>query len=120
MKKMLLFLLIPSLLLADDSVKYLNKDDKAPFDGYLFSREAERQLRLTDLELKQSKDIIKLYEQKSTIQEKQIELRDKELDVLSKRVIEQKDDSFFGKIGFFVLGVAATSAIAFGITRISR
>jgi len=123
MKKTLLALMIISLLLSyarADEFEFLKKGTPAPFDGYIVTPEKERNLRLTNEQLKISEDTLKLQNEKISIYEKRLQIRDTQIDALSNRVVEQKDESFFTKAGMFILGAVVTTGIVYGVSRVSK
>lgn len=123
MKYLILFILSTQLAFAQD-VSYLEKGSPAPYTGYLFSPQKEREIRLTTETLKycdKSKEmalsILQDYETKDKITADRMNLRDQQIDSLSKRLVDAKDDSFLSKAGFFILGALVTGGIAYGLTR---
>lgn len=128
MKKLvslLLILLLSNQAVAEPKLVYLEKDNLAPFTGYLINPEMEKQFRLMDSELDYQKklnlslkSITKLHEENESIYIKRLENQQKQIDNLSERIV--KDDSIWGKLGMFLLGSASTILIAYGVTRATR
>lgn len=121
MKKLSLLVLLAfsTQVLAQDAVP-LKKGEYAPFSGVLFTNEKANELRLTDLKLQESQEVIKLLDERSRLQEQRLELRDKQIDSLSKRVVENSDSAFLTKLGMFILGALVTTGIAIGVNRATK
>lgn len=126
MKKLLVFLLILSNTCFAD-VKFLNKGDVAPFEGFLFDRKAEMNLRLTEEKLEfcdKSKDILnslnKDQEDRYNIMTDRLKIRDQQIDTLAKRVVESRESFWVTNIGFFILGALVTTGVAYGVSRTIR
>src|SRR6267142_3267332 len=121
MKKLLIFLMLfsYSLCLADDNNDYalLNKDDKAPFKGYLISEEKGMKLKLMDLDLQSKIKVIDLQQQEQLVMQQRLTNSENEVNQLNKQLENVKDNSIWGKVGFFILGAAVTGLVAYGVTR---
>lgn len=111
--------LLSNICLAADVVT-LKQNDIVPFDGVLFSHEREKALRVIDQNLTIANDLNKLYEEKIGIMDKRIELRDTQIDSLTKTLASTREDTIWTKIGFFILGAAVTTGIAYGVTKATR
>ena len=101
---------------ASDPVVALEQGDKAPFKGFLFSPAREKELRLLDVSLGYYKDlsnslmiINKAQEDSLNKFEARLEKKDQRIDQLSNR-----DNSFFEKAGYFLLGAVITGVISYG------
>lgn len=123
MRYILVLILSLQAAFAQD-VAYLPKGTPTPYEGYLFSPLKEREVRLTGETLKycdKSKELmislLQDIESKDKILNDRLNLRDVQIDNLSKRLIEAKDDSFLSKTGFFILGAIITGGIAFGVSK---
>lgn len=112
MKYLMILCFITQSLFAQDAT-VLKKGDPAPFDGVIFTKEKEKEIRLMT-------ETKKLQDEKIDLYDKRIALRDKQLDSLAERVVEQKDESLFTKVGMFILGAAVTTGVAFGVSRIAK
>lgn len=117
-----IFMLICLLLtyVRADEVKFIKKDEPAPYEGYLFSPEKEKEVRYTTKRLETVENLNQLQEEKVFLYEKRLEIRDKQLDALSNRVVDEKNDSFLSKAGMFILGALVTTGIVFGVQKVSR
>lgn len=113
-----------SLNCAAQGVVVLKKGDVVPFDGVLFSKEREKQLRLAVEE--------RDYYQKSTLQLKDLGvLNQKEIDVLASRVenyqkqsviladrvVASENSGFVQNFLYFGLGVLATGLSSYVILK---
>ena len=121
MKKLSVLVLITFSLqaFAQDAIP-LKKGEYAPFSGVLFTNEKANELRLTDLKLQESQEVISLLTEKGKLQEQRLELRDKQIDALSKRVVDNGDSAFLTKLGMFILGALVTTGIAIGVNRATK
>jgi hypothetical protein len=112
MKSILALFLICSIASAED-VKYLKKDEIAPFTGYLFSPPKELELRLIN--------------EKFPILEKQLELQKDINSLLEERLQNDKsyikslegtrDRGLLRETGYFILGALLTGFIASNVGR---
>jgi hypothetical protein len=125
MNKLLILLLIPSLTLAQ--VTSVKKGEAAPYDGYLFTVEAEAKNRklLLDLDVYKALDesnrrIIDLKTRETLILTEQYNIWKSQSDSLSKQVIEANDKSFWRSLLYFGIGVVTTTAIVYGVNKASR
>ena len=121
MKYLLVFLLSIQNVFALE-VKYLEQGQNAPYTGYLISPETENHFRLIDTELQfqtklnNSLTIInKSYEQTITVMQNRIDLQQQRVEELYSR-----ENSIWGKLGFFLLGAAAATLITFGVAKASK
>jgi len=122
-KHLLLFILLTQTALAQDVV-YLDKGQAAPQAGYLFAPRKEKEVRLKLEELDycdKSKELLRTlngeYKNKDNLLEQRLDLRNKEIDNLSKQVAEQNNNKFLLNFGFFSLGIAVTTAVVYGVSR---
>lgn len=118
------------LLVASPSwgnVTYLNKGDVAPYEGYLFSIEAEKKLRVTDQELTlctEKNDLltksVAINLELTTVYKNKADLYQQHSENLSKQLLAEKSDSFLSKGFYFVLGAALTGLVAYGAAHAVR
>ncbi len=116
MKHLLLMVLLlnSSIGLADDVI-HLNKDDKAPFTGFLFTEEKTRETRIRLIDGDLAEVLNKSYakenaylRQNSDYKDTQIKLvTDRNIE-LSKTVIDQQSTSTVTKVLYFVGGMVVT------------
>lgn len=125
MRYLLILLLIPSIALAQ--VKHLNKNDKAPFSGYLFSPDKEAEVRKTNEDYKtlvlvdqNNQKLFKLKDDQIGIMDKQITLWRTQSQDLSKQLVERENSSFWKQTLFFGLGAIVTTAIVYGVNKASK
>lgn len=121
--KLLILIMSVNMCFAQD-VKVLKKGESAPFDGVLFTKELERQIRndkiiadekirvlteLNDLSTKENKVItsrLELYQQKSL---QLVELNNK-----------MENSSFIKNAGYFIAGALITGVIGYGVIQAYR
>ena len=123
MKALLSLLLMCNLCFAED-VKVVKKGELVPYDGVLFPKEKEKEIR-TDLETSE-KRVITL--------SKLNELNNKEIDILNKRLeiyqdkarimadreIKQESNTFWKNALYFVSGAVLTGVIGYGVIKAYR
>lgn len=124
MKYLIILILTIQSVFAEDSVKYVNIGDPAPFSGYLFSVEKEKRLRLMDQEFdlcNRKSELLSQYatkqEQIMLLSDKKIALYETQIDRLSKQVVEQRDATFWQNAFYFIGGAVLTGVIAYGYSR---
>lgn len=116
---MMIGLLTTQLSFAE--VRFLEKGQQAPFTGYLFTPELEKEFRLMDKKLEFStqlntsyESLIKSYEGNEAILHKRVEICQTQNEKLAK----PKSD--LGSFGYFILGAATTILIMFAHGKINR
>lgn len=116
MKYLLIFILLTQQAFAQ--VVHLGVGQPAPYEGYLFDPKQESELRLTDSELVYQKkltlslnEINKSYEEQVSIMQSRITNQTKQIQEL------ENSNGFFGKYGFFILGVASATLMAYAINQ---
>lgn len=117
-----LILFISSISYADTSgdAAYLNLGDKAPFAGYLISPDKADKVRLMDIDLSTCKYTDNLKDEELTLAAQRLDNAKKEQQYLNDELVKTRSGEWLTKAGYFVLGVAATSLIAFGVSRTLR
>jgi len=116
MKKLLFLLLFPLMLNADE-VKYLKKGEITPYEGYLFSLEAEKHNR-SELIMKDNMTLqIKLLEENEKIYERQVYMWKNVATENTERLLKMERNSFWQNSLYFTLGVVVTGAIAIGVSK---
>jgi hypothetical protein len=124
MKKLLVYLLLmcsfSQVVYGDDAggVVLLEKNSPAPYSGFLFTQEKAERVRLLDLDYKQELKKNEFLTTENVIYLERIKLKDEQIDLLAKRVVDDKDDALWSKIGFFLIGSVLTGAIAIGVSRL--
>jgi len=128
MKKLITsVLLLCQLASASTEFTYLEQGMPAPFPGYLITAKKEKELRLLNENFAYCDKSRELLTKLNTdnenilkIQSDRIAIRDQQVDVLSQRLVESKDDGLLSKIGFFLLGALVTTGIAYGVSKTLR
>jgi hypothetical protein len=120
MKYLLVFLLLIGQVRAEESVVYLNKGQPAPFDGFAVSFEKAKAIRLLDLNYQfEQKKTAALTEENTIVMQRLTNAQDQNK-ALATQLVEQRDSSFFSKVGMFILGAGVASVVAYGATRAVR
>lgn len=120
MKHLLILILALSNVCYADQSTLLEKDQKAPYTGYLLDQDKAEKVHAMSLNYQEALDNEKYLTDTNAIYVKRIELVSTENDKLAKQVAEQRDSSIWSKLGFFVLGAAVTTGLAFGLSRATR
>lgn len=118
----MLLLCISTEALATDinDVKFLKTGDQAPFTGYLITPEKADKVHDLDAALKSTQKINSLLLDEQKIYEQRLSNSRQDAESLSKEVQSQRESALFTKIGFFILGAAVTTGLAFGVSRATR
>lgn len=121
-QKVIAIFLIFGVTANANEVTYLEQGKPAPFTGYLFSTEQEKEIRyqLIDADFNtkrlQIKDgIISNYESQIVIYDKRLELYKNTSEELAKQMIANKDVSFWEKSFYFILGATLTGLVSYGL-----
>lgn len=94
----------------------ISKGDKAPYDGVIFNHKEAIDLKRDLIDLDTLKKQQEIYKENQKIMDNQVKLwRDQSLG-LSKELVKEKN-SFWGSMGYFFLGVGASTLIVFGVRR---
>lgn len=107
-----------------DQVKVLKKGDPAPFDGVLFTKELEKEIRNN---LSIADDRIKLLNNINDLSNKEIEVISKRLELYQKKSLElselnskMEDTTFIKNAGYFLAGAIITGFIGYGVIQAYR
>jgi len=118
--------LISNICYADDVV-YLNKDDKAPFSGFEFTESKTKEMRIKLLDGEANKELNDELTKTNTWLLQNSEQKDKQLtyamermNSLASSLRDERTTSNWERIGYFFLGVAATSAAVYGVSKIVK
>lgn len=117
--KLLVSLFLVSNVCFAQSVKVVKKGDITPFDGVLFTKELEKDIR---------EDVQKL-NRRNEVLTKLNEVNEKEIDILTKRIVLYQDksrelvdreikserDSFIKNAAYFLSGALLTGLITYGV-----
>jgi hypothetical protein len=121
MKKLLILLLIFSnLAFAEESVVVIKAGQPSPMDGYVINQERAEHYRNTSLDLglcTKTKDLIT---QENSLINEQLTRSNGRIKEQNEYIQDTKDGAIWTKVGFFVLGAAAASLVAFGAARAVR
>jgi hypothetical protein len=108
----------------DKPVTSLQKDQAAPCQGFLFTPEAEKDVRSQALDLELQKQInaaqerqIGLYKQETDILEEQRNLWKTQAEASTKALIESENNKSWEMFLWFGVGVAATTLITYGVNQ---
>lgn len=126
MKILIILSLISNLCYADDII-FLNKDDKAPSPGYLFSESKTKEVRIKILErdsfesinasiTKQNLFLTDIAEQK----DKQLTFAMERMDSLATSLREERSTSNWERTGYFAAGILTTIGILYGLKAATR
>lgn len=108
----LIVTLITSSSFAEQSV-FLNKDEKAPYSGYLLPESKVIELRNNTLDMEYYK---RAYEIKS----KQVDMLIPQLDKSTQALNESKNTTNWERAGWFVLGILATGLAIKGVKELNK
>jgi hypothetical protein len=111
-------LLVSQAVSANEDVVYLPKGTQTPYTGYLFSEQKAQEVRVKIIDLEAATRTIQIMTDENALMVKRLELSKEHIDHLSKQVVS--NDSLWGKMGYFFLGAAAASLVAFGASRAVR
>ncbi len=107
-------------ILTSEDVQFMNIGDKASFSGYLISPDKVSKIRDNAIDLQSKTRVIGLMEDESVLMTARLKNSQDESETLSKRLQTLKDDSVFGKIGYFILGALVTTGVAYGVSKTIR
>lgn len=103
-----------------DEVIHLDKDQKAPYEGFLFDREKAEKVRILDIGLKSQVKINSILTDENGIYEERLTNLREQNSNLSKSLIEERSSSIWSKLGFFILGAAVTTGVVYGVSKATR
>jgi len=116
----ILFTIFNFTIASAEDVVLLNKDQPAPFTGFLVTKEKVEKIYHLDLDLQLKTKESEIYKQQLLLTQDQLKRNNEFIDTQSKRIVEMQDNSIFTKIGYFILGSIVTGAIAYGVTTTLR
>lgn len=120
MKYLLVFLLLIGQVHAEESVVYLEKGKPSPIDGFGITVEKAKSIRILDLNYQfEQKKTAALTEENGLVMQRLANAQEQNQS-LARQLVEQRDSSFFSKAGFFILGAATTTLIAYGVSHAVR
>jgi hypothetical protein len=123
MKLLLSLFLITNLCFAQE-VKVVKKGEAVPFDGVLFTKELEKDIRGDIDKLKRRNEIlVKINE----VTEKEVDVLTKRLSLyqskskeLADREVKSERDVFIKNALYFLSGALITGFISYGVTQANR
>lgn len=125
-KLVLIFTLISNIAFGEEMIK-LEKDQKAPFPGYLSSESTMEKIKedLIEGEAARSREpsykkSIELYKENETYYQNKVNILSVQNDKLAVRLYESTSISTLEKIGWFSLGVIATGIAVYGASQINK
>jgi hypothetical protein len=98
----------------------LNKGQPAPFTGILFTPEDDKKLRDMYIEKEALEKKFTYIQEDNKLLLDKSKLWQDQSEVLSKRLVEAQNDSFWKKSMFFALGVIATVGAAYAVKGATR
>lgn len=122
--KILLCIIFSINICYAEQVRVVKKGETVPFDGVLFTRELEKDVRSN----------LEMYKAKVEVLTKIDELNNKEIDILTKRLdlyqkksteladknVEIESNSFVKNTGYFLAGALLTGLIGYGVVKTYR
>ncbi len=126
MKYFIIFILVLQTAFAQDVTK-LNKDEKAPYEGYLFPPQKASELKDAVIERDGYKLLNHSLEKSLELQKKNIDLQEQKVDIvleqnfkLTKSLNDERSMTSWERIGWFTLGVLGTGLAVYGASKINR
>lgn len=123
MKLLISFFLLANIALADE-VKIVKKGDTVPYDGVLFTKDKEREIR-TDLEISEKK--ILTLKRLNDLNEKEIEILNKRVELYQKKTkeivnlqLQEEKYSNAKNALYFISGALITGLIGYGVIKAYR
>jgi len=117
---LILVYLFTTLAMADE-VKVLKKGDTVPFDGVLFSKQLEKEIReeveLNKLRIEKLTKLNELSEREIVVLTKRLEVTQKISLELADREVRKEDKEFLKNTLYFITGALVTGLIAHGVNR---
>lgn len=110
--KKLLTILILVFSFSAYCVTPISKGQVAPHSGYIFTKVEEKKVRKIREQKLKLEDLV-------ILKDKAIDLRDRRIVILEKRVKNNRL-GFWGKVGYFGLGILATSASIYSASKLLR
>ena len=124
-KILLILLTIVIPLNSYAGVVRLVKDQPAPYSGVLLEEETIKSMQKDLIDADANKQLIEsykksidLYKQNDILYQQKVELYSTQNDKLAESLQSERSVSNWGRIGFFLLGVLATTAAGYAITRV--
>lgn len=123
MKTLLVLLLSVNICFAE-SVRVVKKGESVPFDGVLFTKELEKDIR-NDMETYKKK--VEVLTKIDELNNKEIEILSKRLEVYQKKSLELAEksstlerDSYLRNAGYFLSGALLTGLLGYAVIQAYR
>lgn len=125
MKKLsFLLLIISSYSLACNPVLPIKKGEPSKCDGFVFSKEKERELAENRIKLVEIENLFKIKEQEVVILNKEIDFTEKQVNIwkvqsnlLAEENTKLRSNRFWYYFGYFALGVVMTTGITYAVNQ---
>jgi hypothetical protein len=108
-------------------VVFLDKNKPAPFSGYLFGEEEAQNARNAVIDRDRYRLLsdslqhtVNLQSENIKLEEKRVELYKTKTDELAKELYSARTVNNWERVGWFILGIAATTAAGYAISHVSR
>lgn len=120
MKLLFSFLLITNFCFAQN-VKVVKKGESVPFDGVLFTKELEKDIREGVDKLKRRNEVLtkinEVNEKEIDIVTKRLSLYQEKSKELADREVQSERDQFIKNTLYFLSGAIITGLISYGVTK---
>ena len=123
MKKLIVCFMLTIVCLNNtfaDNVVFLDKDKPAPFAGYLMDQEKVDKIRLLNIDYQEALKTKEYLQKDNDLYAKRLDNLTQYNDKLATEVVSLRENSIWSKIGFFILGAAVTTGVAFGVSKAIR
>jgi hypothetical protein len=120
MKRWVAALLLVSHTAVAEPVVYLPKGSITPYDGFLFDRKREADLRLVDQELSYYKALNASLTNINKLQEDNLSKFDEKIKIRDEKIEEQRKSNLWITFGSFMLGCAVTTLLVFGVSNVQK
>lgn len=123
MKLIITFILSINIVMANEA-KVVKKGEVVPFDGVLFTKELEKDIR-NDLQILNKKvdtlnKINEINEKELAIVNKRLSLYQSKADIMAKREVKSEKDSLVKNTLYFLSGALLTGLIGYGVIKTYR
>ena len=117
LNKLIIVLLLSFSTLATDQVKYVNKGDSVPYNGYLFSPKSELRIRT---KVKNLEHKLETMGQLSVVKDKRLELYKSSYEEATKELSKQQVKSYLWTIGGFTIGIGLSAIAVYSMKKVLR
>lgn len=100
-------------------VTLLDAGQPAPYAGFLFTRIKADEFRLLDINYKLSVTTNEILTKQNVLLNEQLDKANANVTRLADQVVKERND-LWSNIGMFLLGAAATTLVAFGVSRATK